>query len=160
MYRAPANDAPLLLVVAGNLVKALDRRTGAVAWSLPIADNNRRQNLAPRIWVEHERVIVVASSDMKGTWSADVLGVVTCVDYRSGRIQWQQTFDVNTNAGHFRSTVLVDAGQLLLATSAHVFAFSLEDGALQWVHEGDVNSVNVTASALALPGVAVQADRG
>lgn len=161
MYRAQPESAPILLVVSPASIEAVDRRTGRLLWRHALSSSNHRGAIASRIVVEGERVVVLSAGDLPTGWlaNATVPGIVTCLDYRTGRLAWQQRFDVGTVITNFAGTLLVDSGQVLVALPTCVFAYSLADGAPQWRH--DIAAPQVTGStALALPGLAAQADRG
>lgn len=163
MYRSAPVDAPLVVAVYGNTVIALDRRNGVPAWRFALATVNREDNLPSRVWVENDSVIVV-SCDVQGRWTPKETSIVSCLAYRSGALRWQRTLDGSEmNRLVPFTTVLVDQGQLLVATQYNVYAFSMENGAPQWIRALDGS---VTASregavvpALAIPGIAVQVDQ-
>ncbi len=160
MYRTQTEAAPLLVVVSSASVEALDRRTGRVVWSHVLAAANQRSAVCPRVLVEDELVILLSAGDLPtGMFSnATVPGIVTCLDYRTGRVRWEQRFDDRTVITQFTGTLLVDAGQVVVALPTLVFAYSMADGTPQWRHE-IAGAVVSRSTALALPGTAAQGDR-
>lgn len=145
------------------MVQGLDRSTGEALWRWQTSATPRPGfHAIPRLLVEQEHVIVFAGSQLpnKSAWQSrpEHAGAVSCLDYRTGRLRWEQPVDIGLQAQRCNVTLLIDAGQVVVGFATHVLAYALEDGTPQWRHE-IVEATNVTASvALALPGLAVQAD--
>lgn len=160
MYRGEVPASPfVLLTVSASQIEAVDRRSGRTVWSFAAASINAT-TAAIRCAIEGNRAVVVASSDVKGAWSADVLAVVSCLDLATGALLWQQTFDPEVNAGLFAATVVVDAGQVLVSVATTLVAFGLADGLQQWSRrlEAPLRAAS-GAAALILPWRASLADR-
>jgi outer membrane protein assembly factor BamB len=160
MYRSSPVDAPLAVVVIPDAVVALDRRSGAPAWRF-LPQNGWSQDFSsplPRIWIENDAVIVLWPA--KG--ADEFLGLIVhhaldiyCLDYRSGALRWRQRLQELGDAPVLaQANALVDQGQLLITVLKHVYAYSMENGAPQWVQH-----LGARPLALAIPGVAKHVDQ-
>ena len=160
MYRDASTPGNLLLVATGGTLVAYDRRSGRVAWRFEAGDHSAAYS-GTRCVVEGNRVVTASSLSVESMWSADALAVVTCLDYPTGRVLWQQRVEGKLNSSYFSATLLVDSGQVLFAHGPVLVAYDLESGAMQWSQpiEGRSGGPNSLASALIIPGRSEQADR-
>lgn len=99
---------------------------------------------------------------ISGGWTHHGGAQVTCFEYLTGRVLWQQELDLKTNLGAnlgaCTATLLVDAGQVLVSHAHLIVAYALESGAMQWHRRFDAGLPNARAVgvALAVPGCAEQ----
>ncbi len=164
MYREPAGGKPLVLTIAGYAVEARDRRTGEVAWRFDMPETENGWASRARCVVAGDRVVVAHLAEGKregflGTKSVDCAPCVTCLALDDGAVVWTRELPGRVNIGQFGATLLVDEGQILVATINTLHALSLADGAHQWsapVGGGNQPSVSV---GIAVQGLAAHADR-
>ena len=145
------------------MVQGIDRRTGKAAWRWQTSATPRAGfHAIPRLFVEQEHVIVFAGGVLpnKSAWQTrlEYAGSVSCLDYRTGRLRWEQPVDLGLQGQRCNVTLLIDSGQVVVGFATHVLAFALENGAPQWRHDIREATNATSAVALALPGLAVQAD--
>lgn len=158
MYRAPAEASPLVVVTCANRVVAHDRHTGHAVWEL-VLHENAVHNGCVRCVVEGERVVVTSTGPHKSTFNTEAEAVVTCVDYRTGRLLWEQRIHTGLTSVLVVPSLLVDGGQVLVTTGNKLCAMSLEDGTPHWSQPLRATIATSTTCGLAVPGHATQSDR-
>ena len=77
---------------------------------------------------------------------------------RRRQLRWEQPIDLGLQGQRCNVTLLIDSGQVVVGFATHVLAYALEDGTPQWRHDIREATNATSPVALALPGLAVQAD--
>lgn len=164
MYRDSAASTPLVLTIAGYAVEARDRRTGEIVWRFHMPETENGWASRARCVMAGDRVVVAHLAEGKregflGTKSVECAPCVTCLARDDGAPIWTHELPGRINVGHFGATLVVDAGQVLVATLNTLFALGVEDGALHWsapVGGGTQPHVSV---GIAVDNLSVHADR-
>ncbi|WP_044238384.1 outer membrane protein assembly factor BamB family protein [Chondromyces apiculatus] len=160
MYRNPPAASLLVITAVGGLVTAYERTSGRRVWTFEATRRGANHGVT-LCHVEDQRVICVSAKMVDSMWAADGLAEINCLDYLTGRHLWQQEVTTGANVGYYTATVLIEAGQVLIAHNTVLFAFVLENGAFMWQQPIDgAHAAGITMPvSVAVPGRATQADR-
>jgi outer membrane protein assembly factor BamB len=161
MYRTSGEPPPLVIAVVGNVVNALDRRTGETVWTAATEPSNATYRIAMRVAVGDNYVVVFSAGSPTSMWSADVAPIVTALDFATGQVRWRVELNrIAVNVGLVEGTLMIDQDQVLVATMATLTALSLVDGRVQWSEAlQGASGEGPRPIALAVPGRSQQADR-
>jgi outer membrane protein assembly factor BamB len=155
VYRNSPSASPLVLFILGNKVEACDRRTGAGVWQYQASGDGAAFRVPIRCVVEEDRVVVASMGYPTGSWSGNAKPVTACLEYLTGRLLWRVELPIETSPEFANASVLVDAGQIMIACAGSMFAMSLADGTPQWQRRGHAHAM---LAGLAIPGKDVQID--
>lgn len=108
MYRAPPQEAPIVVACIYQRIVGVDRRTGAHAWK------HDAGGMIKRLHVAGDRIFAGGSDR------------IVCLHYPSGAPIWQVASPV------FVDTLLVDGDEIFVAGSGEMAAFAKSDGRLLW----------------------------
>jgi len=106
-----------LIVGAVGEVKAIDVRTGTVAWRV-----KHGEDLNMDLAIDGPRVLVAQRNDLN----------LTCYDYATGQLAW-----VSHTSETGRAQIVVDGPQIYCARAGTIDCFGL-DGRLHWSARGSV----------------------
>lgn len=134
MYREVPPPAPYLVVTLGNVVVAMDRRSGRRMWEW----KGPSSSVFSRVLVTDERVVVGGERSL------------SCVAYATGAPLWSVDCPI------YVGTWLHDAGQLFVSGTGEVVCFDLLNGRQVW-HDS-FQGYGIVSSALGVPGNAAQVD--
>jgi outer membrane protein assembly factor BamB len=154
MYRELPEPSPLVLLLSGNQVLAHRRGDGELAWQCTLdrgGDAYRRS----RCVIAADRVIIASAGQISG-WSVTTVSHVRCVEYRTGRVLWDETPSTSSQQG-FAVGVLVEGDLVFVVTSGILSALDLATGKLAW-SRAIAPVERVGSMALALPGQAMEVD--
>lgn len=158
MYRAATEPAPFVVISRASRVVAHDRRTGTPVWELVLDESNIHSGPV-RCAIEGERVIIASTGPKQSAWNPTAEGVVTCVDYRTGRVLWEQRIPTGLSVVLVVPTMLIEGGQVIVTAGASACAMSLHDGTPQWSQTLPTATVTTTTCGIAIPGQAIYSDR-
>ena len=134
MYRAPAQDAAIVVACMYQKILGVDRRTGAHVWKYDAGGTIKRLAIAG------ERIYAGGSDRL------------VCLEYPSGKPIWQVASPV------FVDTFFVDGEEIFVAGSGEMAAFAKSDGRLLW-HD-PLKGWGQFGIAFASPAGAAQIDDG
>jgi outer membrane protein assembly factor BamB len=128
-------QSPLLVAAFGSHVVGIERRTGRRAWHW----QSPHATYWTRVTVHAELVVTGANN------------YAACLAYGTGHLFWQVEIPIAA------STLLVDGGELYVASAGEIACLDLRTGAVIW-HD-PFKGFGVGSVSFGFPGNAAQVDR-
>ena len=160
MYRTEPEPSSSFVVTAHRaIVTVLHRLTGAIVWQVAMDAIHAGFTIPLRVVLAENVVLVLSSGPLSGGFFANqTTQLVTAFDVASGQVCWR--VDVGKSLLGASGTMLLNQGQLLVATPATLTAISVQHGVVQWTKAmPDGDHENKIPIALAVLGQSQQVDR-
>ncbi|MCP3099799.1 PQQ-like beta-propeller repeat protein [Myxococcus sp. K15C18031901] len=125
--------SPLLVTAFNGLVAAYDRATGDTQWTFAVPGKSVPGVRARPTHVEvHDERVFVLVGGAEGTFTKNSFVELLALDYHAGRLLWTQRLESRPSPQFPGAQMLVEGGQVIVASFDVLAAFDADSGRVQW----------------------------